>query len=208
MARDEGDIVPQRPQLLADRMEQLVVIAARKIGTADRAAEQHVAHEGHLGRAIDEHDVARRMAGTVHDVQSEVAQGHLRTVVQPAIRNERLVERKVVLGARLGQRLDQEQVVLVGALDLDAVVLGHGAGGRGMVDMAVCQQDLGDLDSLLGNRLLQHVEVAARVHGGALHGLVAPDEGAVLLKRRDGGDHDLEHGIDLMPPARQWKGVW
>ena len=59
--------------------------------------------------------------------------------------------------------------------------------------MAVGQQHLGDLDALLGDRLLQHVEVAARIDGGALHGLVAPDDGAVLLERGDGGDHDLEH---------------
>jgi hypothetical protein len=40
-------------------------------------------------------------------------------------------------------------------------VLGHGAGRRGVVDMAVRQQDLGDLDALLVDRLLQHVEIAA-----------------------------------------------
>ena len=73
--------------------------------------------------------------------------------------------------------------------------------------MAMGQQDLRHLDALLGDRLLQHVEVAARVDGGAFHGFVAPDDGAVLLERGDGGDQDLEHGTDLMPPALAWKGV-
>ena len=73
--------------------------------------------------------------------------------------------------------------------------------------MAMGQQDFGHLDALLGDRLFQHVEVAARIDGGTFHGFVAPDDGAVLLERGDGGDQDLEHGIDLMPPALAWKGV-
>jgi len=36
---------------------------------------------------------------------------------------------------------------------------------RGMIDMAMGQQDLDDLDSLLVDRLLQHIEVAARIDG-------------------------------------------
>ena len=88
------------------------------------------------------------------------------------------------------------------ALDLHAVMLGHGAGGRGMVDMAMGQQHLGDPDALLVDLLLQHVEVAARIDGGAFHRLVIPDDGAILLERRDGGDQDLEHGTDVMASNR------
>src|SRR4029453_17836232 len=43
VAGHEGDVVAERPQPLADRAEQLLVIAARKIGAADRTPEQHVA---------------------------------------------------------------------------------------------------------------------------------------------------------------------
>ena len=102
---------------------------------------------------VHEHDMARRVAGAVHDVEGEVAEAHRLAVAQPAVGHERLVDREVVLGARVRQALDQEQVVLVRALDLDAVMLGHGAGGRGVVDMAVGQQHLGDLDALLVDRL-------------------------------------------------------
>ena len=76
-----------------------------------------------------------------------------------------------------------------------------------MVDMAVGQQHLGHLDALLADRLLQHVEVAARIDGGAFHGFVAPYDGAILLERGDGSDHDFEHSSDLMPPVGRWKGV-
>ena len=207
MAGDEGDVVAERPQAVADRLEELVVIAAREIRSADRAPEQHVTHEGDLRRLVHEHDMARRMAGAVHHVEGRVAEAHRLAVGQPAVGHERLVDGEIILGARLRQPLDQEQVVLVRPLDLDAIVLGHGTGGRGVVDMAVGQQDLGDLDALLVDRLLEHVEVAARIDGGALHGFVAPHDGAVLLERGDGGDHDLEHASDLMPPVGGWKGV-
>jgi hypothetical protein len=125
---------------------------------------------------VHEHDMAGRVAGAVHDIESEIAQRYLLAALQPAIGDEGLVGREVVLAAGTGQALDQEQVVAVGALDLDPVVVGHGAGGRGMVDMAVGQQDFRHLDALLGDCFLQHVEIAARVDRGALHGLVAPDD--------------------------------
>ena len=44
----------------------------------------------------------------------------------------------------------------------------------------------------------KQVEVAAGIDGGAFHGLVIPDDGAILLERRDGRDHDLEHDCDVM----------
>ena len=64
--------------------------------------------------------------------------------------------------------------------------------------MAVGQQHLGDLDALLVDLLLEQVEIAARIDGAAFHRLVIPDDGAILLERRDGRDQDLEHGTDVM----------
>ena len=48
MARHEGDIVAERKQLGADRVDQVGVIALRKIRAADRALEQHVADQSRL----------------------------------------------------------------------------------------------------------------------------------------------------------------
>ena len=48
----------------------------------------------------------------------EVAEAHRLAVRQPAVGHERLVDREIVLRARVRQALDQEQVVLVRALDL------------------------------------------------------------------------------------------
>jgi len=143
----------------------------------------------------------------MHDVEGEMAEAHRLAVLQPAVGHERLVGREIVLAARGGQALDQEQVVAVRALDLDPVVLGHGAGRRGMIDVAMGQQDLGHLNALFVDRLLQQVEVAAGIDRRSFHGLIAPDDGAVLLERRDGRDHHLDHGTDVKAPVPAWKSV-
>ena len=56
MAGNEGHIVAQRPELLGDRVDQVLVVAHRKIGAPDAALEEHVAHHGELARAVEEHD--------------------------------------------------------------------------------------------------------------------------------------------------------
>jgi hypothetical protein len=42
-----------------------------------------------------------------------------------------------------------------------------------------------------------HVQVAAGVDHGGVHGLVAPDEGAVLLEGGDGDREVMQHGPRL-----------
>src|SRR5204863_5378907 len=71
VARHELDVVAEWPESLADGREKLLVVAAREVGAADRAAEQHVADEGELRRLVHEHDMARRLARAVHNVEGE-----------------------------------------------------------------------------------------------------------------------------------------
>jgi hypothetical protein len=54
--------------------------------------------------------------------------------------------------------------------------------------MAVGDEDSLDLDPLALCSLEDAVELAAGVGDGALHGLLAPQERAVLLERRDRND--------------------
>src|SRR3546814_5929575 len=58
MARHEDDVVAEGPELLADRAQQRRMVAARQVGPADRAAEQHVADEGEAVRGVEEDHVA------------------------------------------------------------------------------------------------------------------------------------------------------
>jgi len=63
---------------------------------------------------------------------------------------------------------------------------------RGVIDVAVSEEDLLHRHAGFGDGRLDAVEVAAGVHHrAALAGLV-PDQGAVLLERRDGDDRGLQ----------------
>src|SRR5260221_14718424 len=103
MTWHEGDVVAEWPEPLADRLQQLLVIAAREVRAADRAPEQHVAHEGHLRRSVHERHVARRVAGAMRDVEGQIAEIYRLAALQPALWHERLVGRKVVFAAGGGQ---------------------------------------------------------------------------------------------------------
>ena len=49
-----GDgVVGQVEEPLADRGDELDVVAAREIGAADRAGKQHIANKGEAGRAVE-----------------------------------------------------------------------------------------------------------------------------------------------------------
>mgnify|MGYP006345466387 CR=1 FL=1 len=48
VAGDEGHVIAERPQLLRDGIEQLLVIAAREIGATNRSLKQHIAHNRKL----------------------------------------------------------------------------------------------------------------------------------------------------------------
>jgi hypothetical protein len=65
-----------------------------------------------------------------------------------------------------------------------------------MVEMAMGEQDLRELDAVLVLRLLQALEeagnVAAGIDEGGLLGGRAPDQRGVLLERRDRNDHGVE----------------
>src|SRR3546814_20753463 len=74
---------------LRDRREELLVIAAREVGAADRALEQYVADDRELRWLVVKDDMPRRVPRTVEDVEGQRADRHRVTVVQPAVRRER-----------------------------------------------------------------------------------------------------------------------
>src|SRR5690606_40567238 len=62
VARHEGDVVAQRPELVADRIDEIRMVAAREVRPADRAVEQDVAHDREPRLPMEEHDMAGRVA--------------------------------------------------------------------------------------------------------------------------------------------------
>src|SRR3546814_199811 len=112
VAGQEDGVAAERPQLPRDRIEQLPVVAARKVRAADRTLEQHVADDRQLRRRVVEDDMARRVPRTMDDIEGQVADRHRIAVVQPAVGFERLAAHPEA-GTVLAQPLDPETVVLV-----------------------------------------------------------------------------------------------
>src|SRR3546814_5460798 len=83
VAGQEDGVAAERPQLPRDRIEQLPVVAARKVRAADRTLEQHVADDRQLRRRVVEDDMARRVPRTMDDIEGQVADRHRIAVVQP-----------------------------------------------------------------------------------------------------------------------------
>jgi hypothetical protein len=135
----------RRPSATAagDRIDQVLVIAHREIGAADRALEQDVADDRELRFGMVEDDMAGRVAGAMATSKRQLADRHLVAVDQPAVGFERLAG-DAVARAVLGEPGDPEAVVLVRALDLHAQLVGEDPGRSAMVDMAVGEQDLLD----------------------------------------------------------------
>src|SRR3546814_20754826 len=79
---DLDGVAAERPQLPRDRIEQLPVVAARKVRAADRTLEQHVADDRQLRRRVVEDDMARRVTRTMDDIEGQVADRHRIAVVQ------------------------------------------------------------------------------------------------------------------------------
>ena len=63
---------PKRPEPPGDRVDQILVVAHREVGAADRALEQHVADDGELRGGMVEDDMAGRVAGAVIDVEGQL----------------------------------------------------------------------------------------------------------------------------------------
>ena len=136
-------------------------------------------------------DVPRRVAGAMPHLERELADLDLVAVVQPAARFEGAAD-DPVFGAVGAQLLDPEAILFVRALDRDAQLFGENPGSPAMIDVAVGQQDLLERHAGLVGRGLEPGQVAARIDERAAHCRGAPQQGAVLLQRRDRDDRGLE----------------
>ena len=192
MARHEGDVVAQRPELADDGIDQRRVIAAREIGASDRPLEQHIAHDRQACARVKEHHMAGRVAGGVDDLQRLFAEADDVAVDQPAVGLEGLQRRKAEGAALRRQLIDPELVVAVRAFQrypVAARILGR---LTAVVDVAVREEHLLQPCAHLGERLVDAIEVAARIEGRRPPGAGADQQRAVLLERRHRHDRQLQ----------------
>ena len=198
MARDKDDFVPQRQQGLGDRLDQRTVIPTGKVGAADAAGKQHIANPGEFFGLVQQHDMARGVAGAEVDIQLALAKLHLVTLLQPAIRRERGGMGEAEHLALLGQHVEPEGVLLVGAGNGDASFFPQLGSGTDVIQMTVGQQDMSQGQAALGDGSQQFVRFAARIDQGGLMGLVTPDEGAVLGELGDRDHLEFQHRVPLL----------
>ena len=84
----ETDIVAQREEFFTDRIEQVLVIAAGKVGTANGAAEQDIADDGKALVGGEKNHVPGSMARGVYHLQFMLAYPDRIAIFQPAVRLE------------------------------------------------------------------------------------------------------------------------
>src|SRR5439155_25179321 len=119
VAGNESRVVAHGPQARPDRSDQLLLIAALEVPAPHGAFEQDVADQRELRGGVVEDHVARRMAGTMSDVEGQFADGRLIAIIEPAGGLEG-ASGDPVLCAVAFKPLDPETVILMRSFDLDA----------------------------------------------------------------------------------------
>ncbi len=200
MAGDKGDICAEWPEPAGDRGDQRGVIAARKVGSADGAGEQHVADEAELLCSAEKHHMPRRVPRAVKDLERFEADLHLVALLQPAVWLKCLYLREAEIAGLGRQLLDPVAVAFVRTFDRQTELSGEFCSGTGVIDMGVSQQDLCQLYSVLLYAGKDFIQIATRIDDRPLHGFSTPDDRAVLLKSGNRNDENLKTHDRLARP--------
>src|SRR5262245_9663714 len=67
------DVVPERQNLIEERVHQLFRRPARQVCSSDRTGEQTIAHEHLFISRLKQHNMPLRMAGTMNNYEAEFA---------------------------------------------------------------------------------------------------------------------------------------
>ncbi len=205
MPRQQGDVVPQRPDASANGVQQCLVIATGKIGAADGTLKNHVSDDGYAILFVHEDHMPRRMSRAMSYLQYLITELHLVTFLQPSVRHKGLAWGKAYLGTPLRQGVEQEAVVLVRPLHRQTEVARHAANCAGMIEMAVGNEYL--LQGGIG--IACHLEDAFGVTTGIDQHRPAAGfatrQGTVLLVCRDRNDRDIHKGKRTAADSRRAK---
>lgn len=193
MSGDEAHIVAQREECLLDRVDQVPMIAARKIGATDGALKEYVAHLGQTLTSMEEHHMPWCMTRAMQHLKLLLANGDDIALIEPACRLEGADRRKAEHLALFGQPLKQKVIGAVRADDGHAQPFHQIHAGTHMIQMTVGQEDALRHQLQSGDEGQDPLRFAAWIDDGGTPGALAPEERAVLLKRGDGKDAEI-HG--------------
>ena len=195
MAGNEHRVIAHGPQTLGDAVNQVLVIALRKIRATNAAGKQHIAHERALDLRRIKHHMPRRMARAMPHLQGVRAQGHRITVLQPSGRLEGFGGRESILGSGLGQTIDPELIAWMWADDGQLQPLSQFGRRCRVVHMRMGDPNLLQFQTQLVHCTQQQIEITPRVDHRGLMGHVVPHQGGVLLERGHRDGLVLQHGI-------------
>jgi hypothetical protein len=188
MPRDELDRITEGEQAVADRVDQVPMLAAGEVRAPNGPLEQDVPDLGQTSVGIVKDDVARGVAGTVDDLQGSIADGHAIPSIQPLIGTEGRDRSETEHPRLLRQGIKQEGIINVRTQDRHPQTLGQLGGAADVVDMTVGEEDLDGGNRLLPYQCQEATHLSARVHDGRLTSVPAPEQRAILLERSDRHD--------------------
>ena len=161
------------------------MIAPREVGAPDRSLEQHVAHDRQARPFVEEHHMAGRVPGRVDHPQGLLAEPDLVAVLQPAVGLEGGQCGEAEPLALFGQLVDPELVLAMRPLERHAVAARELGRLAAMIDVAVGQEDLLELGAQAREGFVDAIEITARIERGRTAGARADQQRAVLRKRGD-----------------------
>ena len=199
MTRHKTDVITDRKQLLADRVNQLLVIPHGEVSTANRSGKNHVTHPGQLRLSMQKYDVPRCVSGAVNHLKGLFTHGDDVAILQPAIGRKRLGAREARHFTPLRQLVDPEAVTLLGAFHGHRQLLAQHVRRGAVIKMPMSQQDLLDRCTHFGDRSLNALHVTTGINDGCQPGRFALDNRAVLLIGGDG--HHLHFQAHAAAPV-------
>ena len=136
-----------------------------------------------------------------HIIEFELAHIDLIAIFQPPVGYDVRAVFHAEAAGTLDHVMEEKEVVAVGSLDWHVEARLHLGGAGHVVHVAMGQPNLLDRNLGLRDRTLDVRQVASRINDhGTICG-VAPQKGAVLLKRRDRNDETLRLGHGWWTPS-------
>jgi hypothetical protein len=180
MTGNEGHFIAQGPKFAGDGADEIAVIAAWKVGSADGTEKQDVAHHGEARAGVVQHYMSWGVPRGMNHVQNLCAHGDLVAIVEPSSGGEGFAMRHSVTLTVNTQVFDEEKIIFMRPLDRNAESLRQIVGGPGMIQMSVSNENLFEGDTILVGGGQNTVRFAAGINHGAPQRLRAPDDGTVL----------------------------
>ncbi len=184
---------PSGRSLSVDGADQRGAVAAGKVGASHRTVEQHVAHEREALIGRDEHDAAGRMAGAMQHIQGEVADSDLFALRQPSIGRDVAAHSRCRRRGRSpsDDRARGRSASCGPSIGTPSSSLSSAAPPAWSIWPCV-RRIFSTFTPFRGDGVADAFEIAARIDHGAHLGPVGPQQGAILLERRDRDDGGAE----------------